>query len=371
MESKQDISFIPFLIAGLVAGVFLSVLHYSTNITSVFPSLWASFYALLFLFAYPYERNKSVLLVSTLLASLLAAIPLAWQFYNLENSINTPFSAIILSLVSAYALNTFNMHYQVNKFNFQYAALFYAVWDTFVHILVALFFALVCWFLIFVTDLLFRFLNISLIDQLIGKAWFSITTTVLYLSMGLWIAATANQVIRSIRVILLLICRYLMIPLSLIGIVFFIGLVFKGMHTTTEAPYSLSVLMSFLSIIFINGIYQEGRTPKPTSALYIGICRAYLYITPFFPLLVLLFMVGKPLTVSHFQFLISSLMLLAYNIAYAVIAFRSKLFLSSAIEKTNIVLAIVLIAVTVCAFNSPVLSLLPKSNKVFIHQKLT
>jgi len=365
MELKQNISFAPFLIAGLIAGVLLSVLHYSTNITSIFPSLWASFYALFFLFAHSYERNKSILLVSTLLASLLAALPLAWQFQSLENSINTPFSAILLSLVSAYALNTFNMHYQANQFKFQYALLFYAVWDTFVHILVALFFASVCWFLIFITDLLFRFLNISLIDQLISKAWFSITSTVLYLSIGLWIAATANQVIRSIRMILLLICRYLMIPLSLIGIVFFMGLVFKGMQTTTEVPYSLSVLMSFLSIVFINGIYQAGQTPQPTSALYIGICRAYLYITPFFPLLVLLFMVGKPLNVSHFQFLISSLILLAYNIAYAVIAFRSKLFLSNAMEKINIVFVFILIFITVCAFNAGVLELFPKSNTVY------
>ena len=186
---------------------------------------------------------------------------------------------------------------------------------------------------------------------------------------GLYIALSTHSVIQNTRVILLLICRYLFIPLSIISIAFIITLIAKQLHHHQPISNSTSFLsIAFLSILFINGLYEGGNAKIPYPPFLFWIIRIFLCLTPFFALIGLYTIYfgdsvncicKAGLNIDNFYYLINATLLTIYTICYAVITLqREKPWLKS-IEKTNIGLAIFLIAITLITANSWVIKRIP------------
>jgi hypothetical protein len=200
--------------------------------------------------------------------------------------------------------------------------------------MITFFFMILCWAILQLCASLFALLNLTFLKTLISKASFDIACTGFFVSMGLFITTQTQHIIQQIRVILLLICRYLLIPLSLIGIIFVITslIVFTQQHVTLNQTLLLSV--AFLCVTFVNGTYQDANINQLPRFL-LKLIKLFLWITPIFTLLALYALIfqgnnniaGHGINVGNFVYLITILLLLTYNIAYAIIALRQQSWL--------------------------------------------
>lgn len=352
MQNNQTISSIPFLIVGFVAGTLLALLHYfhfSYNLIY----LWIGIYGLLFLLSFPTASSLKWLFIITLIPSYLASIPFVWQI----NQTYIPFSALLLMIVNAYALNTFNIAYQASGFQFSYSSLFFAVWDTFIKLLTSCFFTAICWIILMLCGNLFDLLGIHLFSLLFGKIWFDIWINTFIFSIGLFIATKTEAIIIHTKTAFLIMMKYLFPVLAFIGVIFLGSWLFLliTQHHITSIKSEPALLFSFFSVIFINAIYQDGKIEKIYPRMLQWLCTLFIIITPIFSALSLQYTIrtiqAKGLHFAIFSLLVTSILLFLYNASYAIIAlFFQKPWLKS-LGKANIVLAIVLIITTYCAYN--------------------
>jgi len=379
MEFNRTVSVYPFLIVGIVAGTLLALLVSSVSLfpfgffplakntlphafTHTLFYFWTGFYALMFLLAYPHKQSLTKILFVTLIPSFIASLPFYWQSYYTVSQLE-------LILFSAYALNAFHINYQTNGFHLSYQTLFYAVWDTFIKILIALFFAILCWTILFLCRELFSLVGIQLFKQLISHRWFNVWVTSLFISIGLYIATQTNTVVHNIRIVFVLMCQYLLIPLAIIGILFILAFLISTYqtHLPTHGK-SLFFPIALLCVLFLNGLYQDGSSEKLYPNFLLWICRIFLWITPIFSLLALyaIYTQGynsiqvNGFNTKNFSDFLNTFLLLIYNITYAVIAMRRGKQWLKPIEYANVVLAIVLIGVTLFTTNQAFIKHFPQ-----------
>ena len=377
-------SIFPFVIIGIIVGCAIATLiHHQSK--SYLTYMWIGLYGLMFLLATQNAQSLLKLSFTTLIPSFFASIPFVWQL----NHDYFYFSVTSLSMINAYALHAFHMNYEKNHFRIRYQTLFYAVWDTFVQLFIAFFFMLLCWAILSLCASLFMLLRIDFLKILIQKFWFDMLITSIFLSIGLFVAAKTKNVVCQIRVILLLICQYLFIPLSIIGIVFILTFVLTltSSHSlfTQNNPADFNQILflsiAFLCVIFLNGVYQDGTHNHPYPKLLLQLCKLFLWITPIFTLLALYVIyfqgnnsiANNGINLGNFFYFLSVVLLLIYNVTYVVTA-TQKLGGSRdanlSFEKANIILAMILMTVTLATTNPLFLSLLPtpKNNSAFLNQ---
>lgn len=381
MPSSRKITVYPFLLMGLIGGGLLALTstHISHTFLGIFPEqknilfykpsfllfyYWIGFYGMMFLLAYPNTNSLKRLLLITLIPSFLASLPFYWGGY-------TAGSQFFLMLFSAYAINAFHINYQTNGFHYTYPTLFYAVWDTFVKLFITLFFSVFCWIVLFLCAALFDFININFFTKLIAKVWFVCWITSLFISMGLYIATQTEHVVRNIRIVLLLTCKYLFVALAIIGIVFVISLLiqFSQQHIKFTSQYLFSTI-GFLSVLFLNGVYQDGLVEKPYPTILLWTCRAFIVLTPIFTLLALYatyFHSYNNISTNgwnsdNFPFIFNVLLLFLYNTLYAIIALFPQKRWFKPIERANLLLAILLIVVTIMTTHPWFIQQFPKPN---------
>lgn len=356
----RTLTIYPFLTVGVIVGALFAFLisHFSIpTLSGIFPLhgkgispsyisflyYWIGFYGLLFLLAYPNAQSLTKLVITTFVCSLLAGFPFYWSHYDSS-------SQFFLMLFSAYAINAFHIHYHSNHFQLSYQALFCAVWDTFVKLMMALFFTLLCWIILFSTATLFKLINIFFFSRLISTNWSNAWLTAILFNIGLYIPSKINSVVRNIRTVFLYICRYLFIPLAIIGIIFIAAFFIKNnQHLDTNT--STLLFIPFLCVIFLNGVYQDGLIEKPYPTFLMWICRLFLWVTPIFTLLALhnIYFSGynniseHGFNVHNFFYFLNTTLLLIYNLTYFVIALGWQKQWLKPIEHCNIVLAIIVI----------------------------
>lgn len=374
--SPTKTRFTPFLITGVTAGILSAWLDtaYSTPVTfSTFFASWVNFYSLMFLFAYKEAATLRRALLITLIPSLLATLPCFWTTHHF-------YTSSCLLFLSAYALNAFHLHYQRHTFStLHYSTLFYGVWDTFASLLITLFFTLLCWILLGICAGLFSIVDITFLKTLLLKGWFETGITTFFICTGLYIPAQANSIVRNVRTILLLICRYLLIPLAVIAILFIVLLVFHGhQKTLSHSAQYLFFAIAFLSVLFLNGVYQDGMNEKEYPRILKLICRIFIIITPIFSLLAIRGIFLGPdngiqqngINTNNFYSLVNGVILFAYTLWYAITAVNSKPHWLKSIEKANVILAAALIATTLVVSMPLIYHALPKQPSL-IHTKPT
>ena len=369
---KNSASATLFLLVGLIIGGLLA-LSERMHISSHLPFIWLSTYGFMFLLALPYAKKLSSLLLITFIPSFLASIPCLWLL-----NVSIPyFSSVILATISAYALNALQLQYHQRRFEFSYAILFHAVWDTFIQLFITAIFTVLCWIMLSLAASLFHLVNIDFLRKLLSRNWFECWCTALFVSGGLYITTQTRDIIRNIRGILLLICQYLFIPLAIIGLIFII-LSLATRALSFNQTYFITI--AFLSAIFINGIYQDGAAKNPYKKWVANLGQLFLIVTPLFSLLALCAVIfnggnnikANGFNTANFPFFLNIIILLIYNFSYAFIALlREKTWLRS-IEKTNIVLAFLLIGFTLLTTNPWFLKALPTpKNNAYSNHAMT
>ncbi len=365
METNKNLSLPIYLIAGVLAGLGLALLiHYKSE--DIFIYLWISFYGVMFLLAQAESSSLFKALLTTLIISFLACSPFHWI-----NSSTGP-NSIFLPIISAYALNSFHLAYQREGFKQTYTTLFHAVWNTFVKSLVTIFFIGICWLILKIWAALFDLISINLFTRLFNEPTFIIGITALFAAMGLYITEQANKVIQSIRFLLLLICKWLLPVLSIIGMLFLLCWALAAIFSTKAFSLNPYIFFAYsvVFILFLNGVLQDGSSEQPYNKILASIIKIATILFPFFAL-VILYLIIFPSTTStgyipmyqtnsiskqglnsyNFNFLISAALLLLYSITYAFCAIRRRHAWTSCLSKSNIVLAVFVIIVNLIINN--------------------
>lgn len=371
---KPKTSFLPFVMIGLVIGGILSQLiqylpdhflftiipYYNNKYHFQIPTLyyfWIAFYGLMILLAYTKRQSYFKLFCCTLLPSFLAAIPFAWS-----SSGST--SQFFLLVFSSFALNAFNIAYQSNSF--AYSDFFYALWDSFVNSLISFFFMVLAWIILYATAELFSVIHVTIIQTLINKSSVDVFLTTLFLSIGFWIPTQIDGVVNGIRSLIFTSCRYLFIPLSVIGILFIITLlVTKQFHFNDSHVF---LFIPFVCVIFLNAIYQDGLQDHSYQGVLHWLAVLFLCLTPVFTALAIyaIYYFGNHsihdhgLTVRNFPLLVNSILLLCYNLIYAAVSLSKQKPWLKNIEKSNLFLALLLITITLITTNPWVINCLER-----------
>src|SRR3990167_1989446 len=362
---SERISPTPFVIIGLIGSALLALL------TLPFPyhrflSFWVGFYGLMMLLARPEKCPTPHFIFAPLIPSLLAALVYYWSLKML-------FSPWKLAFFSSLAINAFYILYKKNNTTLSYSILFRAVWDSIIKLTIAFIFILMCWPMLLLCDQLFRLIHITFIHTLIDKKWFDIAISGIFAATGLYIASFSETTIDHIRAGLVMICRYLLIPLAIISILFIIfSSIDAAQQHTLPTNDSVFLTIAFLSGLLLNGIYQDGTVAIPYPRILFWIFRIFLVITPIFTLLALHTLYfyasnsinNQGLNTANFADFINACLLLIYNLCYAVIALSWQQPPLKSIEKTNIALGVLLIIVALLSTNPLITKHIPKYQPV-------
>lgn len=318
---------------------FFEVLFSPKNIppysfTSQLFFFWLSFYAIMFLLAYPSASSLTRLIFVTLIPSFLASLPLYWAVYN-DNA------QIFLIVILPFALNAFHIHYQKNGFHRSYSTLFYAVWNSIIKIMITLLVAWLAWLVLYLFGQLFDLINLHFLSRFISHSWVIVWINTLFITMSLYVVTQQADVVHNVRIFLLLIFKYLFIALVVMSITFVASLIVTAHYHTGDNIY-IYTTMAFLSVFFLNAVYQDGGVEKPYPIFLLWICRFFILITPIFTFLVITQTHSTTLTPDN----IPLQLLFFYNVMYALIAIVPQKKWFEPIEQTNIVLAILFIMVT-------------------------
>ncbi len=373
---SERISPTPFVIIGLVGSALLALLTLPFPYHRFF-SFWVGFYGLMMLLACPGKRPTPHFIFAPLIPSLIAALIYYWSLKML-------FSPWKLAFFSSLAINAFYIHYQKNDTTLSYSTLFRAVWDSIIKLTISFIFILMCWPMLLLCDQLFKLIHITFIHTLIDQKWFDIAVSSIFAATGLYIASYSEITIDNIRAGLVMMCRYLLIPLAIISILF---IVFSAINVAQEHTLPTSdwafLTTAFLSALFLNGVYQDGTTPIPYPRVLFWIFRIFLVLTPIFTLIALHTLYfyasnninNNGLNTANLADFINASLLLIYNLCYALIALSWKQPPFKPIEKTNIVLSVLLIIIALLSTNPLIAKHVPsyqpfKKNTAPGHNKL-
>ncbi len=364
MNTEKKLSLLPFLTLGLLTGLSLALLN-AYKIEFPLWYGWITLFSLMFLLAYRNNASLFQLAITALVTSFLAASPFQWLNSEAPN-------AILLPLISAYAMNSFHMSYHKDGLKIQYPTLFYAVWDTFTKLAVAALFTGLCWIVLFIWSGLFSVIGINFFYDLFTSIWFSIAASTTFASLGLYIVEQTDTVIRNLRFLLLQICRWLLPMICFIGLLFILAWMLTTILVTRDInlnPYIFS-LYSVALIIFINGVYQDSDVESPYGkaltrminimiVLFPLITAAILYTIMFpsakFETNLGTYQLNGIVSVGFNQFnfnlFINSCFLFLYSLSYAVNSLRKRTIWSKSLGTINIMLALLLISTTVLLNN--------------------
>lgn len=264
MNTKQYPLFNILLLMGIIIGILLNILY---HLHSTQPELYIFIisYGLLFSFSYN-QRSTLRLILTCAIAATLITIATPW-FYTACKSLGF-YASLPGVLLCAYIVHCFHCAYhQDNRLTYNYSTLFYAVWNTFCLIIFATIFTALVWLLLLLASNIFLLVSIHFIKDLIGKPTSIIFINSITFSIGLAIGRDNVKIVQTMRNILLQISYFLLPLLAIIGLTFlvlaFFTYIFKQQNLT-YSHYLFSNLILFC-ILFLNGVYQDGKTVNTSS----------------------------------------------------------------------------------------------------------
>lgn len=330
------------LITGLLIGFIYSLLlHF--KIENTFLYAFISLFGLFFIFATNQTKKISKPLLSSILCSLLASIPVFfWQIIKTP----TPTATFFIALSSAYAINAFHIAYYNHKTWLSYKNLFYAVSNSGISLFITMIFTTISWMLLYLCEALFEIINTNL-SIITASIWFTPIYLSLATAMGLYISLSAKKITTNIRIIIASVCKFLLPLLAIISLLFLVawGFSYKTTLTSFETIQWLFLSIAILSLLLFNGVYQEGWTKKPYPKIVQNIVHIFLIISPVFSILSLYFFIKTADFVSSDKvaMICNYFLIILYNVSYAIAAcLRQKPWMNG-IKKINITLAFVLI----------------------------
>ncbi|MGV3578489.1 DUF4153 domain-containing protein [Brevundimonas sp.] len=242
-----------------------------------------------------------------------------------------------------------------------YPAYFDAAWMAGVQLALSIAFAGAFWLLLFLGAALFNIIGLSFLGDLIQEAWFSFPLTGLAFATAVHLTDVRDGLIRGVRTIALMLLSWLLLVLTVLVGGFLAALPFTGLQGLWETGSATALILGAAGAltILINAAYQDGRPDNlPPAVLRVAVRVAAVLLTP---LIVLAFWglslrIGQHgLTPDRIIATACALVGAAYAIGYglgALVPFvRKDSPWMKALETTNIVTGVLVVAVVLALFS--------------------
>ena len=241
-----------------------------------------------------------------------------------------------------------------------YPAYFDAAWMAGVQLALSVAFAGAFWLLLFLGAALFNIIGLSFLGDLIDQPWFSFPLTGLAFATAVHLTDVRDGLIRGVRTVALMLLSWLLLVLTVLVGGFLAALPFTGLDGLWETGSATALVLAAAGglIILINAAYQDGRPDNlPPVVLRIAVRVASVLLTP---LVIIAFWglslrIGQHgLTPDRIIAVACALVGAAYAIGYglgALVPFvRRGSPWMKALETTNIVTAVLEVAVILALF---------------------
>ncbi len=242
-----------------------------------------------------------------------------------------------------------------------FPAYFDQAWKAGVQLALSLGFTGAFWLLLHLGAALFRIIGVRFLGDLIGEEWFSLPLTGLVFALAVHLADVRDGLIRGVRTVGLMLLSWLLLVITVLVGAFLIALPFTGLKGLWETGSATALVLAAAAalIVLINTAYQDGRPDNlPPAVLRIAVRVAALLIPPL--ILIAFWGLGlrigqHGLTPDRIIALACALVGAAYALGYGLAAlaplFRRGSAWMKALETTNIVTAVLEVAVILALFS--------------------
>lgn len=222
-------------------------------------------------------KHRGRICLAAFSTGLLYALVALWVFLQLPGKDGLfrgddarVFTYMLSSTASLYILIPYIQVFQENgRFSRPYPELFSHSWNNFFIASVALLFTGLYWGLIALWGSLFKLVGVDLFAEIFFTAPFSFITLPAAFGVGLKLGKESHAVISTLRNIALVIFKTLMPLLSIVALLFLFILPFTGLKPLWDTKKASFVTLNLLAltVLFINGVFQDGRSKPPYPAL--------------------------------------------------------------------------------------------------------
>ena len=290
---------------------------------------------------------------------------LAWHDIDRRlSSMTDPFISFSLMAFGAAAL--FIAHHLVVPADRErlliatFPAYFDAAWMAGVQLALSLGFAGAFWLLLFLGAALFNIIGLSFLGDLIARPWFAFPLTGLAFATAVQLTDVRDGLIRGVRTVALMLLSWLLLVLTVLVAGFLAALPFTGLDGLWDTGSATALVLAAAGalIVLINTAYQDGRPDNlPPVVLRIAVRVASVLLTP---LIVIAFWglglrIGQHgLTPDRIIAVACAVVGAAYAAGYgyaALIPFLRKGDWMQPLERTNLVTAVLTVAVILALFS--------------------
>ena len=335
----------------------------STHPEAFAPMLLVAFFLPPVLLAGVGRLRWTTLLIWGVIAAAAVAF-LAWhditrQVGNLDRQPTMPMFA-----VSAAAL--FIAHHLIvpadreRRLIAKFPTYFDAAWMAGVQLVLSIAFAGAFWLLLFLGAALFNIIGLSFLGDLIQQGWFSFPLTGLAFATAVHLTDVRDGLIRGVRTIALMLLSWLLLVLTVLVGGFLAALPFTGLDGLWETKSASALVLAAAGalIILINAAYQDGRADNlPPAVLRTAVRVASVLLTP----LILIAFWGLSLRIGQHGLtpdriialacaIVGAAYALGYGLGALVPFVRKGSPWMKALEMTNIVTAVLEVAVILALF---------------------
>ena len=341
-----------FSLTGLIVVAFAEILylgHLTNFIYSAFPLL----FSLLFLLAYD-GQNSLRLLGSSFVIALILCIPLigidTWTDHQRE--------FVLIYPLLAYLVHCFHYTWHRNGHNwdFNYATLFEAAWNTIVILLFGVIFDFAINCLVYIAAVSFNKMGSTYFYTLNMNLHFVSSLGILCFFIGAGIAQKHIPAFNQLRFTAVT-CMYYFLPILILTTIVYLFLFLLKLYKNPAENPSLFISVFFelivISIIFLNAYYQDGSKVKNRMGWLNAFLRFYKV------LLLMMILIINYYAFTRISLDINQIIILTITLflgwVYAQSAFLSETKAQRQLEYANKSLAIVFVVALFMA-NLPYLS---------------
>lgn len=348
---------------GLLQGITLFWLHHAED-AKVWPATQPMTFAPLVLVALfaPFvvlagvgALRRTSLIVWTLVATAFAAY-LAFHGVWRET---TPDKMPDFPVFLAIAGGLFIAHHLIQPAEAErrviasYPAYFDVTWMHGVQLALSAGFTGVFWILLYLGASLFKLIGIEAIQKLIAEPAFAFPATAVMFAAAVQLTDVRSTLVRGVRTVALTLLAWLLPLMTLIAAGFLASLPFTGLEPLWKTRAATALLLTAAAhlIVLINAAYQDGDEAPPTVLKWAARIAGVLLIP-----ISLLAAYGLGLRIGQHgltpdRVFAAAFVFVAagYAIGYAIAAFRKGAWMK-ALERTNVVMAIISLALLTALF---------------------
>jgi hypothetical protein len=336
------------LLQGLATYILIRYLDFS-NATTFFAIIIITFPLFALQIKLPSRQNLLFGLGIIMAIALIYGIT-AYQL--IKNITLHPQSYIsgLLALQCAYSAFIAFIFYCVmveeEGFRFPYSTLFTEAWQVVIKLILGTLLVLLTWGLCQLASLLFGLLEITQVHDVVYSEAFFYIMLPFFFGIAMFLLHSQEELMTKMRTILLAFCKFLYPIFAVISLCFFAVVPFAKIHFSDF--WQVTLLLSSLSIILFNGVFQAGSKQSPYSRVWTLVIYAALIITTVYSFFIIKFPLlslhQSGFSADYFLLIIILLILATYNLCYSLAIFFSKKPWLSLVKPANTLIAVVVAA---------------------------